>query len=350
MKVFLIVSLALSIWSCSSHPSRDLSSVPDLTGTFIGVAESETSTSKILLAPPRRAFRIYLVAVPEEPGSYYGVLLEYPYMAPMFLKYYASQNDPVGSAKRGFLTKIIESAWAYKIVPTREAHKFEMIDLEVVGDQIQASQKPATRILSISRRKGLKHPLEGARIRTIGEKGNTKFVYFPRQNAAREFGGEFDTTRRVYEDAGLKSTWRKEFLPGPYMAAYYAQYDEKKDYVLELKRVSEEQNEARFHLNPSQNKLSRKKRERQFTNKKSAYLEGDFKVSEPIDGMFLFRPKDTNVDPAAAEELRPRIGLFIDVFDATAKGQDVVELAILDPANPKDFLMYFEDYENGEGR
>lgn len=96
------------------------------------------------------------------------------------------------------------------------------------------------------------------------------------------------------------------------------------------------------------NKLPKAERAKMFTNKQSAFLKGNFSVSEPRDGMFLFNTvKATKSTKAIVEG---KIGLFIDIFDATkALGQDVVELCLINTDDPKDFLMYYEDPANGEG-
>ena len=73
-----------------------------------------------------------------------------------------------------------------------------------------------------------------------------------------------------------------------------------------------------------------------FTNPKSAFLKGVFSVSEPHDGMFLFSPIKTN--KKTINIVKGRIGLFIDIFDATKSlKMDVVELALINPDDPEDF-------------
>ena len=46
------------------------------------------------------------------------------------------------------------------------------------------------------------------------------------------------------------------------------------------------------------------------------------------------------------------MALFLDVFDAskTKLKQDVVELVFVDSKDTKDFLMYYEHPDNGEGK
>jgi hypothetical protein len=81
-----------------------------------------------------------------------------------------------------------------------------------------------------------------------------------------------------------------------------------------------------------------------FTNAKSGTLEGDFIVSEPIPKMYIVTPAD-NVATASSKELGGRIGLFLDVFDASAPeagSQLVTELAFTNPADDEDYLMYYE--------
>ena len=82
-----------------------------------------------------------------------------------------------------------------------------------------------------------------------------------------------------------------------------------------------------------------------FTNPKSATIVGDYYVTEPIPKMYLLTPT-TAARTASDKEMVSRIGLFLDVFDASAPeagGHMVTELAYTNPADPEDFMMYYED-------
>jgi hypothetical protein len=64
--------------------------------------------------------------------------------------------------------------------------------------------------------------------------------------------------------------------------------------------------------------------------------------------MFIF--KSVDAEESTKKIVEGRIGLFIDIFDATKSlNQDVVELCLIDSENPEDFLMYYEHPDNGEG-
>jgi hypothetical protein len=157
-------------------------------------------------------------------------------------------------------------------------------------------------------------------------------------------GIQYSIANATYTRVGLDSTWRKEFLPGPYLSAYARNNDE----VLTLRKTRKGEY-MNFILNPEMADKKPKSREKMFTNKKSAFLKGNFESIEAADGMFLVKPMEATA--ATVNVLNGRIGLFIDIFDATkALNQDVVELVFVNTEDPEDFLMYYEHPENGEGQ
>ena len=108
---------------------------------------------------------------------------------------------------------------------------------------------------------------------------------------------------------------------------------------------------ADFLMKTYKGAQAQKRRERIFTNKKSAYIHGRFKVTEPRDGMFIFKPLQIKGNNLVNERfVEGRIGVLIDIFDNSAHGQDVVELIMVNTRKPTDFLMYYEHPDNGDGR
>jgi hypothetical protein len=340
MKNFIFSALLFLLASCSSfNNSRNLSSTGGaLDGTYLGAAKYKFGRK----GPNRPAVRIYLHEIEGEKGSYNAVLLEYVNLLKMAPKYIASNKLPLVSNKIGYLNQITRKISIYKVTPTEDAMTFEMNPLRVKGDNIQADQVDNPRLLILSKGDNLEHPLEGARI-TQSNNSQPGEIYFPSEEDKRDHGVQYALAKFTYEKVKLDSTWRKTFLPGPYLS----QYARKDDVVLELSQ-SGNIGMGEFKLNPAYADMSARKRRKMFTNPKSAFINGRYQAIEPIDGMFLFVKENRN--ERADRNVVGRVGLFIDIFDATKSlNQDVVELVLIDPNNPEDFHMYYEHPENGEG-
>jgi hypothetical protein len=343
MKIFMLVLLGLGLAACSNFDNhRSLSSLNSLEGNYLGYGNYKVKSfrGKRLGKPKMPAIRLYLDEVPGEQDSYYAVILEHVGLLSMAPQYIASSKLPVVNKLIGYLKNITERISVYKVTRGSQIGTYEMHRLKVVGNDIQLIKTVKPSLLVLSDDKNLSHPLEGAMI-TDSKNGEPVRIKFPSKSDKRN-GMQYSLAKKIYDGTGLESTWRKKFLPGPYLAAY----GNRKDVVLQLNR-SGSRNRGLFTINKKKAKrYNKKQREAQFTNAKSAYISGDYKVTEPIDGMFLFRPYSGK----SHKYVQGRIGLFIDIFDATkALGQDVVELALINPSDPSDFLMYYEDPENGEG-
>lgn len=81
-----------------------------------------------------------------------------------------------------------------------------------------------------------------------------------------------------------------------------------------------------------------------FTNPKSATIEGDYIVTEPIPKMYILVAPN-GAKTGSDKEMVGRIGLFLDVFDASAPeagGHMVTEIAFTNPQDPEDFMMYYQ--------
>jgi len=343
MKKVLLLLVMLGLYSCSSfRPDRNPSSVgPQLQGDYLGVSQYKWGHK----GPNRAATRIYFNEIENEPGSYHVVLLEYINLLKMAPQYIAANKLPIANKAIGYLKHITEKISTFKVVPNFDKERtYNMYELHVVNGKIEAKVEEKPRQLILSKSAGQEDPLEGAVITSNGKKNLPKEIFFPMKNDKKDNGVQYHMAKFIYEKVGLESTWRKEYLPGPYLAVY----GRRDDVVLRLSTKGTTDH-ANFVLNPAMAGKSQRQREKMFTNKKSAFLKGEFDVVEPVDGMFLL--KAIKSEKKTTSEVKDRIGLFIDIFDATkALNQDVVEFTLINPEDPSDFLMYYEDPENGEGR
>jgi len=342
MKKLLSILSILLVVSCAStkNNSRKLASIDkDLTGTYLGVADYKAGHKGY----NKKAIRIYFHPIANDPGKYDVVLLEYVDLLRMAPSYIASNKLPFIAKRTGYLKNITKTIVAYEANPGEKENTMELWPLVVQGDQIVPKKDVQPRILTLSSAEGLKNPLEGATI-TPSNEAEPKEIFFPAKDDDKRNGIQYGTAKTAYKIAKLESTWRKKYLKGPYLSQYY----KRDDVVLKCGGEKDEAN-AEFIINEKFSKMSEKKRAAMFTHPDSAVLKGQFTVSEPRDGMFLFH--SVNGDARSNGIIQNKIGLFIDIFDATKSlGQDVVELALIDSEKPEDFLMYYEDPENGEGK
>ena len=118
---------------------------------------------------------------------------------------------------------------------------------------------------------------------------------------------QFDMASIIYRLGHLSSTWRGNWndLEGSYLS----QYGLNDDGVLELYSENGQKKMKFIKTNTTHPKY--------FTNPKSATIEGDYNVSEPVPKMYVLTPaKGTNTKSDV--EMASRIGLFLDVFDGSA--------------------------------
>lgn len=341
MKTLLLILSLFTLISCSSFNSSryPASFGRDLSGTYLGVADYKLFHK----GPNNAATRIYLHPVKGEPESYYLLIHEYVNLLNMFPEYVAAAKAPGLNKLIGYLKKITAKLEVYKMTPTGTEGTFNMYRVKVDGETLTHEDEKKPRQLVLSDSDDLGHPLEGAIITSNGKRGQPKEIFFPADNDRKYNGLQYTLANFTYKVFKLDSTWRKSFLPGPYLSAY----GRLNDTVLELSNEGGKQL-TDFVINPEMKDKSKWRRKKMFTNKKSAFLKGSYEMIEPAAGMFLLRGIDT--EKKTNSILEGRIGLFIDIFDATkALNQDVVELIFVDPANPKDFLMYYEHPDNGEG-
>lgn len=315
----------------------------DLDGTYLGVSRYKP----LHRGPNRAATRIYLHEIEGERGAYHMVLLEYVNLLKMAPQYVAANKAPAVSKVIGYLKEITKKISVHKVVPTKVDGTLNIYPVKVDGDKIVAIKTKTPRKLilkpgKVGTTEGLEHSLSGAII-TSNSKAQPDHIFFPMKNDGKLSGHQYAIAKTTYEKVGLNSTWRKDFLPGPYLSAYGRLNDE----VLTLRKTRKGEF-MNYVLNPEMASKKRSKREKMFTNKKSAFLQGNFESIEAADGMFIVKPIDANTQ--TINVLDGKIGLFIDIFDATeALNQDVVELVFVNTENPEDFLMYYEHPENGEG-
>lgn len=336
MKNIILITAVLGLVACSNMGTRKIASVEkDLTGTYLGVANYGEGHDGM----DKPAIRIYFNPIEGQTGKYDVVLLEYVNLLKMAPSYVASNKLPFIAKRTGYLKNITTHITAYEATPGAKEGTFELRPLVVVGEKIEPKQDVEPRILTLATDATAQSPLDGATISGVN-KTEPKEIFFPKTDDEKKTGAQYKIAKLAYSKAKLESTWRMNFLKGPYLSQYY----NREDVVLKLRAG----NAAEFVLNPSYAKMPEKKRSDMFTNSKSAFLKGNFNVIEPRDGMFLFQSVDADDKSKAIVE--GKIGLFIDIFDATKSlGQDVVELAFIDSEASQDFLMYYEDPQNGEG-
>jgi hypothetical protein len=328
----IVLTMALLSTGAIAHVDRSLE------GTYLGVSQYKPFHR----GPNKAATRIYLDEIEGERGSYHAVLLEYVNLLKMAPRYVSSNQLPAANKIIGYLKDITSQISIYKVVPTSDEHVFNMYNLTVDGSDIVPVQTENPRQLILDKSGDLKHPLSGAQI-TSNSKDQPDHIFFPKKDDDKRNGIQYGIANLVYEKVGLDSTWRKTFLPGPYLSAY----GRTDDVVLNLS-VDGAFQTMDFVLNPKYQDRSANRRERMFTHPESAFLVGSYQSTMPLNGMFLL--SSISSEAKTDNNLEGRVGLFIDIFDATeALNQDVVELVFINPEDPKDFLMYYEHPENGEG-
>jgi hypothetical protein len=359
MKIILLLSLFWTTISCTNlNVFRSPSSTINLSGTYLGSAKYKRGRKGV----NRPAVRIYFKEIEGEEGSYHAVLLEYVDLIGMSPQFISSTVTPAANKVIGYLKNITRKVAAYKVIPTGHG-TYEMIRLSVSGNEVQAiSNNNSTLVLDSNA--SAENPLSNAKIMISksGEEAQIRFAS-PEDDERDRLGLQYGMASKIYKLASLKSTWRDNYLTGDYLAAY-AKLDDK---VLDLSRDNG-QMRADFTINLEQGYYQKdivkgwrtvgKKgelitgaaRENIFTSRKSAYISGPFNVTKADEGIFVFEAmKDARPPHNDAHHVEGRIGLFIDIFDRSAQGQDVVELILINPKDSEDFLMYYEHPDNGEG-
>jgi hypothetical protein len=362
LKFLIPLSLSLMFFtSCSTNKvNRGFASVDDnsgLSGTILGYAKHQVEVTKWKRKGKRRvsyktmgnnykATRVYFRKSKENDGSYNVLLLEYVNLLKMAPKYILSSKAPSFiNRKVGYLNAILDRAVMYKAIPTDDKKVFELQKLRVVGGKLTADNSPKPSYVKLAEGATAENPIEGSTI-TASADGERSEIFFPANDGSGNHGIQYNMAKWVYNIMeGFKSTWRTTYLPGNYLGAY----GDKLDVILKLEQ-NKTGDHADFFLNKERSHYKKGFRENQLTNSKSAYIEGKYNVSEPDDGIFVFNA-GANSAHSGKEHVDQKIGLFVDIFDAsqTKLNQDVVELIILNTEKPSDFLMYYEHPDNGEG-
>jgi hypothetical protein len=329
--------------SCSSTSNRKLASAMGEDVTRIGVAmyhatdlvtnERTGLMEKIFSKKRHRATRLYLKEIPEEKGSYYALILEYHKLLKVGVGYGISKSATIAD-RLGYLNKICKRVHVYKATPagggTFDLNTIYVTDNNEIG--VVHTDSPSQLILSPDA--DVSHPLEGAKI-TASPEGEPVTILFPKESDRENYGFQYNFARLTYGAAKLDSSWRNNFLPGPYLGSY----ENKNHLVLKLAKTGKG-DVAQFIRN--------KKMESSLTSPKSAEIWGRYNSKKLAEGIFLFTPGNS---AKGAEHLEGRLGLFVDIFDASKSlGQDVVELIMTNPNDPLDFLMSYEHPDNGEGK
>lgn len=286
------------------------------------------------------AYRFYMHEAKDEPGSYNVILYEYANIPGIAPQYLAARVAPKVNEWIGYLKHIGDNVQVYKMRPTSEAKVFKLFTFKSDGKSLSVNDQNPVMTLTLSEKGSAEDPLAGAQLMPTDNEGFN--VYFPYEGDKKIHAPQYLLAATAYKLAKLDSTWRKNWLTGPFLAAY-GKID---DVAVKL---SEKGGAASALFINNEKKFPRENRKKIFTSPKSAFLEGNYTVSTPDEGLFLLTPDSPS--QRDAKEMEGRIGVFIDVFDATKSlNQDVVELFFVNPNDPSDFFMYCEHPENGDGK
>jgi hypothetical protein len=347
LKKYAFIALALLLSSCATTRKGDSAAntevrtpataerTSDLSGTYLGEAIFKKSRPGV----DRPAMRLYLDKVPGESDSYYGVLLEYYDLLRMAIPFVASQKDNYLNTLVDDLEHIATDIRVFKLVPGSRSGTYDM-DVVFVDNGRLAAGKGARMTLTLDPNNKTANPLAGASINRYGD-GK---VVFPIEKASKDKSflenidvipdSQYEMARLAYSKGKLSSTWRGNWtdLEGSYLSAY----GRLKDGVLELSTVNGEKRAKFVKTNRTH--------ARNFTNPISQKLEGEYIVTEPAPKIYILTP--ANPRKTESEKiLTPLLGLFLDVFDASAPeagGKKVTEIAFSNPWDPEDFLMYYQ--------
>jgi hypothetical protein len=336
LRKFPLLALFLSLVSCSSsdHSSREPASTrPNLTGTYLGEA---FYMKRPLIGGGQRqpAMRLYLHPIKGKAGSYHAVLMEYDNVVQMAAPYLASQKAPGLNKVVGYLNRIAKRIYVYRVVPEANSLTYSMHEVSVVDGKI-VPQAKVSAYLKLPEQPDPASVLAGAIISGMPD-GN---IFFPGKNVQPPADfltgvkdkltvSQYELTAMTYRKANLASSWRGnlEDLEGSYLS----EYAKMTDGVLELYRQGSDR-KAKFLKST-------------VTKSPNAQQSGEYYISEPLPDMFVLTP--TRKDNTASDRfLSGRIGLFLDVFDASAPeagGHEVTELVFISPTDPADFLMYYQ--------
>lgn len=365
-KTALIFIGSLFLMSCSTSMTNRLPSSlenferPNLAGepgevkSYLGVAKYVTLTStgrsslkdgagifctveKPCSHVKKKAIRLYLEGIDGEPNSYHAVLLEYAKSLEMLPKWAVNSASQGLSKRVGYLNNITDKISAHKIVPVQNhAGLYEILKPIVDGGEILFESYTPAKRLALNFDPRNQHPLEGARIEGFGNNLDMFFVGPDTEQVTLD-GILFGIAYKA-----LESTWHEDFIDDD----YYAAYRKLDDVVLTLGYDKDggaptaifKRSDVGRQMIADPNK-GLEARQEIFTNPLSANLTGDYDVTEPINRMFLFSGRGV-----ASDVPEGRIGLFIDVFNASNSPlkQAVVEIALINPNDSEDFLMYYQ--------
>jgi hypothetical protein len=295
----------------SSHLLADANE--DLSGQYFGKIQLENGR---LHRGPKREVALLLNAIAEEPGSYYGVVYEYlnPLVEKNFIPNFVRPGKKKWFSKKRntYLQELLQWVQVYKFVKNVSHGNvtYSAYQLKVENGEIKIAQKTNDYIRpSIFAKR--RNPLKNAWM-NIKVGNNTTALIFKKK---RRFP--------------LKSTWDKNYTPGPYNPGYKQSnvtiLDLMDDFNLETKTAT-----AKFDVKELKGM--------------PMVIKGEFEVKEAQKGMFIFKDISTTYS-IGAKLVEDKIGVFIDVYNARPI-MNTVELILIDPANNKNAQMYFEKYGN----
>ncbi|MEZ4741966.1 MAG: hypothetical protein R3B45_05890 [Bdellovibrionota bacterium] len=361
MKIVFALFFFLSVLSCAHKRDTTAGAISSsrsdqpqilLNGSYLGMANY--GHRKGINSP---ATRLYLQQDPDNQSSYYAVLLEYSAIQEMALQYLAANRFRELNEKYiGYLTKIATEISIFKAIPTNKNGEFSFYPIKIdSNNKISYDSSNMYGTLQLKEYPEKDNPLKGAKLTPNGwkrynrpeeivfppiEAKKTSFPTrqtYPSSDNQESVSAQYLIAKNVYDSLNLQSTWYHEYINDTYLAAY----NHKEDKVLVM---SEEDGEMRSEFTLPSPKIKTDKHPR-FTNPKSGKIQGKFIVKQPIPsvGIFTYEAMDSSADNYSRGEIESRIGLFIDIFNASESlNQAVVEFVMVNPNDPKDFLMYYE--------
>ncbi len=260
----------------------------------------------------KREVGILLTKHDSEADAYYAVVFEYlSYMEKGFVKKFLK-----GSEKNGYLKELFNWISVYKMMKIPGENKYALAsvrveDGKVVSYGINGGVGSFEGLLTLGS-KFKKRPMKGSSL-TLSVGGRVLDLKFKRK------------TRFP-----LKSTWDREYIPGPYNPGY-KQAEVDVLYLLDDYSPSKGTGTAKFNVTELKGK--------------SMDIYGEFTVNTPHRGMFTFTDRNKNGETIGADLIEDKIGIFIDVYNFKPF-MKTDELVLIDPSNPYGSQMYFEEFGN----
>lgn len=299
-----IVLLLLYSFFSLANSGQVLDELPNLEGQYFGHVKYDGI---------KRQVGLLLSKDEKQTDSYYGVAMEYlsPFREKNFINDFLRPGKKKLFRKKhnGYLQELLQWIKIYKFERIPGTQIMRVKNLKVVDGSILEDNYDKKTILFLGSNK--RKPLKKATLITEVDGLPLKL--------------ELKRQRRF----PLKSTWEKEYTPGPYNPGYKQGEIEVLSLIADFDKEDKTAT-AIFNVD----ELKGEKIE----------IKGEYQIKEAKRGMFTF--VDTRSRASVGSELvQDKIGVFIDVYNAQPI-MNTFELILIDPVDPKNSQMYFEEYGN----